>query len=103
MSQVAGRAGRGTEPGLVIVQTMNPQEAAIRFAAEHDYVSFARGELAVRREAGLPPATRIRSSSKASVRSWRFSRGLQEGVDPSKATLQGASRLLPWRHSFRRR
>ncbi|MEX2219719.1 MAG: primosomal protein N' [Phycisphaerales bacterium] len=59
VSQVAGRAGRGEHPGLVIVQTVNPRERAIERAAMHDYVGFAEAELAIRTRAGLPPATRM--------------------------------------------
>ncbi len=69
VSQVAGRAGRGggsggdsgSPPvvGRVIVQTRSPHAAAIRLAAQHDFETFAREELATRRRAGLPPATRM--------------------------------------------
>lgn len=59
VSQVAGRAGRGREPGRVIVQTACPHNPAIRLAALHDYVTFADAELAIRREGGLPPSTRM--------------------------------------------
>ncbi|MFG0306799.1 MAG: primosomal protein N' [Phycisphaerales bacterium JB040] len=59
VSQVAGRAGRRGEPGLVIVQTMNPDEPAIRMAATHDYLAFAERELKIRAAAGLPPAVRM--------------------------------------------
>jgi len=59
VSQVAGRAGRGREPGRVIVQTACPHNPAIRLAARHDYVTFADAELAIRREGGLPPSTRM--------------------------------------------
>ncbi len=59
VSQVAGRAGRGTLSGRVIVQTCDPLAPAIRHAAAHDFVTFAREELATRREAGLPPLTRM--------------------------------------------
>lgn len=59
VSQVAGRAGRGNGEGRVIVQTAAPQTAAIRFAAGHDYVSFAEDEWAHRAHAGLPPLTRM--------------------------------------------
>jgi primosomal protein N' (replication factor Y) len=59
VSQVAGRAGRGGHAGRVIVQTVNPHAQAIRLAAAHDYVSFAREELELRRGAGLPPVTRM--------------------------------------------
>src|SRR5690606_24859086 len=37
--QVAGRAGRSTDPGRVIVQTMGPQTPAIWHASRHDYRS----------------------------------------------------------------
>lgn len=59
VSQVAGRAGRAEAPGLVIVQTMNPESDAIRFASTHDYAAFARAELTLRRAASLPPAARM--------------------------------------------
>ncbi len=59
VSQVTGRSGRSTAGGLAIVQTMDPENTAIRLAAAHDYTSFAERELAIRRAAGLPPAMRM--------------------------------------------
>jgi primosomal protein N' (replication factor Y) len=59
VSQVAGRCGRGMHEGLVIVQTVNPEEPAIALAARHDYVGFATRELGLRKRSGLPPATRV--------------------------------------------
>ena len=59
VSQVAGRCGRGAEPGRVIVQTFQPQTPAIRLAADHDYEAFARLELADRRRCDLPPWARM--------------------------------------------
>ncbi len=59
VSQVAGRAGRGRDAGRVVVQTMNPREPAIVLASTHAYEAFAERELGLRREAGLPPATRM--------------------------------------------
>lgn len=59
ISQVAGRAGRGTEPGRVIVQTLSPDSRAIQLAAQHDYDTFAKGEWAERKRAHLPPARRM--------------------------------------------
>jgi primosomal protein N' (replication factor Y) len=59
VAQVAGRAGRGREPGRVVVQTMNPEEPAIVLAARHDFARFASYELTQRRAAGLPPLTRM--------------------------------------------
>ncbi|MEM9882941.1 MAG: primosomal protein N' [Planctomycetota bacterium] len=59
IAQVAGRAGRGAHRGRVIVQTFRPDDPAVRLAAEHDYDTFAKRELAVRADAGLPPAGRM--------------------------------------------
>ncbi len=59
ISQVAGRSGRSSAGGRVIVQTFNPTNPAIRFAAQHDYPGFARWELANRAEHGLPPTSRM--------------------------------------------
>lgn len=59
ITQVAGRAGRGDAPGRVILQTFLPQEPAIRFAIQQDYVGFAKQELEHRKEIGLPPFTRM--------------------------------------------
>jgi primosomal protein N' (replication factor Y) len=46
LSQVAGRAGRGPEPGEVIVQTSRPSHFALLAAVRHDYGAFAERELA---------------------------------------------------------
>ena len=59
VAQVAGRAGRGEAGGRVIVQSFCPDDPAIQLAAKHDYVGFATRELAIRREMGLPPVTRM--------------------------------------------
>ena len=59
VSQVAGRTGRGEEPGLVIVQSFSPSDPSIVLAAAHDYESFAKREIELRGEAGLPPVSRM--------------------------------------------
>lgn len=55
VAQVAGRTGRGSLGGRVLVQTLNPEHPAIEAAARHDYRRFAEHELSIRREAGYPP------------------------------------------------
>ena len=57
--QVAGRAGRYTPDGRVIVQTFRPESPVIRRAAALDSESFYREELATRAELGFPPFTRL--------------------------------------------
>lgn len=59
IAQVAGRTGRGIKGGRVFVQTMNPTDPSIRFAAEHDFLSFAQHELRYRKEHYSPPFSRI--------------------------------------------
>jgi primosomal protein N' (replication factor Y) len=59
LEQVAGRAGRGDRAGRVIVQTYNPEHAAVVCVRSHDYEGFVRGELAARAEVGYPPFTRM--------------------------------------------
>jgi primosomal protein N' (replication factor Y) len=55
LTQVAGRAGRGSLPGMVLVQTINPDHYAVRMAAAQDYGAFYEKELAFRRAMSYPP------------------------------------------------
>ncbi len=55
LTQVAGRAGRGSIPGIVLIQTVNPDHYAIRYAAGHDFAGFYQKELTFRRMMAYPP------------------------------------------------
>jgi primosomal protein N' (replication factor Y) len=55
LTQAAGRAGRGTAPGIVLMQTINPDHYAIRYAAEQDYEKFYAKEIEFRRLMHYPP------------------------------------------------
>ena len=59
LTQVAGRAGRSSLGGRVILQTFQPQNEVIQSAAAHDYEGFYVKELAHRKELGYPPFGRI--------------------------------------------
>jgi len=59
LTQVAGRAGRGGEPGEVVIQTYNCEHYSIQAARTHDYDAFYRQEIALRREANYPPFRRL--------------------------------------------
>ena len=59
LSQAAGRAGRASDPGSVIIQTYNPEHYAIQAAAQHDYGLFFEREIAFRREQNNPPFARV--------------------------------------------
>lgn len=59
IAQVSGRAGRGDLPGEVFVQTFQPDHPAIQAACHCAFEAFANDELASRKEADLPPYTRL--------------------------------------------
>ena len=59
LTQVAGRAGRGSLGGQVIIQTYSPEHYAIQAAAKHDYTLFYNQEIAYRRQLHNPPFTRL--------------------------------------------
>src|SRR3972149_1565645 len=59
LTQVAGRAGRGSKGGEVIVQTFNPEHYAIRHASGHDFKGFYDDESSFRKALGYPPYKRL--------------------------------------------
>jgi primosomal protein N' (replication factor Y) (superfamily II helicase) len=59
LTQVAGRAGRGSEPAQVVLQTYSPEHYAVRHATTHDYLGFAREEIRVRKALRFPPYSRL--------------------------------------------
>ena len=59
LTQVAGRSGRGDQPGRVLIQTYCPDHYAIQAACRHDYRRFYEEEIAMRRRLRLPPFTRL--------------------------------------------
>jgi primosomal protein N' (replication factor Y) (superfamily II helicase) len=59
LTQVAGRAGRGTVEGAVVVQTFQPASDPVQFAKRCDFEGFAAAELERRREFGYPPGRHL--------------------------------------------
>jgi primosomal protein N' (replication factor Y) len=57
LTQVAGRAGRGSELGEAIVQTIYPHHYSIEHACQQDYSAFAAKELRYRQAMRYPPLT----------------------------------------------
>ncbi len=55
LTQAAGRAGRGTKPGEVVIQTYQPENPYIQYAAAQDYDSFYEEEIAFRTVMDYPP------------------------------------------------
>ena len=61
ITQVAGRSGRGTQAGKVLIQTYYPEHYALRHAREQDYEGFYAEEIKYRERLGYPPFTVLAS------------------------------------------
>lgn len=59
LTQAAGRAGRGSEEGEVVIQTYSPDHYAIETAAKQDYEAFYEEEIAYRNLMGYPPVEQL--------------------------------------------
>jgi primosomal protein N' (replication factor Y) (superfamily II helicase) len=59
LTQVAGRAGRGSSPGKVVLQTYFQDHYAVQFAARHDFAGFYEKELQFRAWMHYPPYNAI--------------------------------------------
>ena len=55
LTQAAGRAGRGSEPGEVVIQTYRPDHYSVQAAKEQDYEAFYEQEMEYRRMLLYPP------------------------------------------------
>ncbi|MBA2378834.1 MAG: primosomal protein N' [Blastocatellia bacterium] len=55
LTQVAGRAGRGSLPGRVLIQTYYPEHYALRHASEQDFDGFYTEEIRYRQRMNYPP------------------------------------------------
>jgi primosomal protein N' (replication factor Y) (superfamily II helicase) len=73
LTQVAGRAGRGENPGKVVLQTFYPDHYAIQFAAAHDYRGFYEKESRFRSWMHYPPFNAV---SNVVVRSTKLDEAL---------------------------
>ncbi|MCE9646110.1 MAG: primosomal protein N' [Chloroflexi bacterium] len=59
LTQVAGRAGRSSLGGKVVLQTFMPEHYAIQAASKHDVNGFYEQELNYRKQLGYPPFSKL--------------------------------------------
>lgn len=59
ITQVCGRAGRGSKTGRAVIQTYSPENRVLRLAAAQDYKTFYQEEIEYRRVFGYPPFENI--------------------------------------------
>ena len=55
LTQVVGRAGRGSIPGEAVIQTLYPEHYAVRASAAQDYDTFFKREMTFRASLRYPP------------------------------------------------
>ena len=96
LTQVAGRAGRGEDPGRVVIQTMKPDHYAVTAAARQDYPGFAAVEREMRRRFRYPPFVRLtsltvtaRSSRKAEQAASALARNIVTPDTPESVEILG--------------
>lgn len=94
LTQVAGRAGRGSLPGIVLVQTINPEHYAVRLAAAQDYQGFYVKELNFRRMMHYPPFSAmanvlVRSEKKEMAMRMSTELGFLLNPPPEKLRVMG--------------
>ncbi|MBU3160538.1 primosomal protein N' [Clostridium frigoris] len=59
LTQVSGRAGRGSKEGKVVIQTYSADDLTIQYAANNDYDSFYKNEIMMREVMNYPPFSSI--------------------------------------------
>jgi len=94
LTQVAGRAGRGNVPGIVLIQTINPDHYAVRMAAAQDYAAFYQKELNFRRMMHYPPFSAmanvlVRAEKKELAMRMSSELGLLLNPPPEKLKIMG--------------
>lgn len=78
LTQVAGRAGRGDNPGEVYFQTYNPDFYGLETAKKQDYETFYDTEIEAREDFDYPPFSQIIRIILASKNQFRAERSAQE-------------------------
>jgi primosomal protein N' (replication factor Y) len=102
LTQVAGRAGRSTLAGEVVVQTLQPHHYSLKYVLTHDFSGFYKEELAYRKELDYPPFSRIvlvefRGKNENAVfsRSRKFSEIVRASQNDAFIVLGPADAAIP--------
>ncbi|MBS1149096.1 MAG: Helicase PriA [Myxococcaceae bacterium] len=95
LTQVAGRAGRGKDPGRVLVQSYHPESEAVARMLHSDFAGFAQNELRRRKALGWPPYTRMAmvriegdDASVTAATARRLGQAMAQRLPPSSAGVR---------------
>ena len=103
VTQLAGRSGRDA-PGLVLVQTFQPDAMPFQFAQRHDVAGFLAEELERRTALGYPPVSHLVTVVAAGPDAAGVAQVLREvraGLEGVEGTLLGPAPLLRLRGRHR--
>ena len=78
ISQAAGRAGRGSKKGCVVIQTYKPEHYAISCAANNDFDSYYENEMSYRKMLNYPPVIHIWTAQLSGKNEEMLERAAQE-------------------------
>ena len=100
ITQAAGRAGRGTLPGEVVVQTYQPEHYAIIHAGQQDYLSFYEEEILYRKMMQYPPSAHMlavqmfgRNEAEALQVGKRLAE-LVKGMNPAQESIRNQLQVI---------
>ncbi len=109
LQQVTGRAGRGDVPGRALLQTFQPDHPVMKALLSGDVERFYAEEIAIRREAGLPPFGRLAAlvvSADDRNAAELHARALARAAEPPPGTMvlgpaEAPIAVVRGRHRFR--
>ena len=108
LTQVVGRAGRGSRPGEAIIQTLYPRHYGVALAARQDYAAFFEAELGYRKAMHYPPmlslvnlVVRASSAAIAMRDAIQLARALRLGRPPFEVLGPAAAPLPRLRGDYR--
>jgi len=85
--QVAGRAGRMSDQGEVVIQTYAPEHNVFKYMTTHDYNGFMSEELDLRKQLNYPPFSRLVLASCAAAKQDLATRVMQRWADDMRRTM----------------
>lgn len=98
LTQAAGRAGRGSEPGNVVIQTYQPGHFSIQAAKNQDYQAFYEEEILYRKLMHYPPVWNMLYILVMSSVQKEAGDGIRRLADWISRELQKADKDGVWRN-----
>ena len=95
LSQVVGRAGRGSKQGRAVIQTFTPENDVIRAAAAQDYEAFYRSEIRMRKLRRYPPFADLFTLTVTGVDEGQVLRGCIALRDALRLEVERRAELRP--------